>query len=71
MRTQEQDLAEALREFTSPGALCQDFQPQCRQWVADGKCESEDESMKYECRVSCKYCDPATGHVLKERGLYY
>ena len=73
MQVQEQvaDLKQVLAEFESPNSLCMDFQPQCDQWKREGRCESEAEILKYECRVACQYCDPATGHVLTERGLYY
>jgi hypothetical protein len=60
-----------LSAFAAPDALCKDFDPRCQAWAAHGQCKTNEGFMKYECRASCKYCDPVTGHVLTVRGQYY
>ena len=65
------DLKRVLTEFQGPDALCKDYSTECAKWKTEGMCESKLEFMKRECRIACKYCDPATGHVLTLRGQYY
>ena len=71
VQEQVEDLGRVLEEFQAPDVLCKDFKQQCAQWKDEGMCESKPEVMKYECRITCRYCDSATGHVLKDTGLYY
>ena len=68
---QAADLDHELAAFASPNALCQDFDQRCDAWAAQGQCKTNEGFLKYECRVACRYCEPATGHVLTVRGQYY
>lgn len=44
-------------DFSDPG-FCADHEEKCHEWAQGGECERNVEFMKYNCRSSCKECQP-------------
>ncbi|CAL4080971.1 unnamed protein product, partial [Meganyctiphanes norvegica] len=53
-------------EIAQGNVLCEDTNPSCSQWAANGECSKNPGFMLVNCRSSCYNCPSAQGNVLCE-----